>query len=172
MTERPRGVYYALFSPVVGVENRDCIIYHGRGLTGIAYPIGRGNARSLRLRISEKYRFPTSFPFNNYNNQPTLGDFYRHQNKKTMKKQLLLLLLTALMPVGAWADEWKDPETNVIYEYDPAGTTASVKEGVVWGGCWVKRTRQTKCTQEGSGLSRRIRRHRHSFCHHCRWKDL
>ena len=35
------------------------------------------------------------------------------------------------MPVGAWADEWKDPETNVIYEYDPAGTTASVKEGVV-----------------------------------------
>lgn len=50
-----------------------------------------------------------------------------------MKKQLLLLLLTALMPVGAWADEWKDPETNVIYEYDPAGTTASVKEGALTG---------------------------------------
>ena len=38
-----------------------------------------------------------------------------------------LLLLATLLPVMARADVWQDPNTKVNYEYDPAGTTASVK---------------------------------------------
>ena len=46
MTKRPRWVYYAQSSPVVKEELYICIICHGRGLTGIAYPMNGGNARA------------------------------------------------------------------------------------------------------------------------------
>ena len=50
-----------------------------------------------------------------------------------MKKLLLLsLLATLLSPLTAWADEWTDPETNVVYTYTPGSGTASVKAGTYY----------------------------------------
>ena len=45
-----------------------------------------------------------------------------------MKKILYLLLMQASF-ITCFADEYKDPATNVIYTYDPAGNRAEVKEG-------------------------------------------
>ncbi len=45
-----------------------------------------------------------------------------------MKKIIYFLLLQASVIV-CFADEYKDPATNVIYTYDPAGNRAEVKEG-------------------------------------------
>ena len=45
-----------------------------------------------------------------------------------MKKILYFLLLQASV-IACFADEYKDPATNVIYTYDPAGNRAEVKEG-------------------------------------------
>ena len=46
-----------------------------------------------------------------------------------MKKLLLTLLATLLVPLTIWADEWTDPETNVVYTYTPGQSEASVKSG-------------------------------------------
>ena len=47
-----------------------------------------------------------------------------------MKKLLLLTLLaTLLVPLTILADEWTDPETNVVYTYTPGQSEASVKSG-------------------------------------------
>lgn len=46
-----------------------------------------------------------------------------------MKKQLLLILLMVISPFAAFADEWTDPETNVIYLYEKGGSVASIKQG-------------------------------------------
>ena len=40
-----------------------------------------------------------------------------------------IFLLLGLCPLMAWADEWQDPETKVIYTYTQGGTEASVKAG-------------------------------------------
>ena len=47
-----------------------------------------------------------------------------------MKKIIYFLLLQASVIV-CFADEYKDPATNVIYTYDPAGNRAEVKEGIL-----------------------------------------
>ena len=44
-------------------------------------------------------------------------------------KQTLLFSLLALLPVGAWADTYQDPETKVNYEYTVGQSEASVKAG-------------------------------------------
>ena len=44
-------------------------------------------------------------------------------------KRILLLLLLQVSAIVCFADEYKDPATNVIYTYDPAGNTAEVKMG-------------------------------------------
>ena len=46
-----------------------------------------------------------------------------------MKKQLLLILLMIISPFTVFADEWVDPETNVIYLYEKGGSVASIKQG-------------------------------------------
>ena len=46
---------------------------------------------------------------------------------------LLPLLIALLIPTGAWADEWQDPETKVNYEYTPGQGEASVKKGTLVG---------------------------------------
>ena len=51
-----------------------------------------------------------------------------------MNKLFIFILLT-LFPFTIWAEEWTDPTTNVIYTYDPAGTTASVKASSGGIGC-------------------------------------
>ena len=45
-----------------------------------------------------------------------------------------ILLLLGLCPLMAWADEWQDPETKVIYTYTQGGTEASVKAGNYFAG--------------------------------------
>ena len=45
-----------------------------------------------------------------------------------MKRRLLLMILQ-MSVIACFADEYKDPETNVIYTYDPAGNRAEVKQG-------------------------------------------
>lgn len=45
-----------------------------------------------------------------------------------MKKRLLLMILQ-MSVIACFADEYKDPETNVIYTYDPRGNQAEVKAG-------------------------------------------
>ena len=47
-------------------------------------------------------------------------------------KRALFLLLLQVSAVACFADEYKDPATNVIYTYDPAGNRAEVKEGIDW----------------------------------------
>ena len=47
-------------------------------------------------------------------------------------KNILLLLLLHTSVIAGFADEYKDPATNVIYTYDPAGNRAEVKEGFEW----------------------------------------
>ena len=49
-----------------------------------------------------------------------------------MKKVLFYLLLLQISVIAGFAEEYKDPATNVIYIYDPAGNTAEVKEGYEW----------------------------------------
>ena len=44
-------------------------------------------------------------------------------------KRLLFLLLLQVSAYVCFADEYKDPATNVIYTYDPAGNRAEVKAG-------------------------------------------
>jgi len=44
-------------------------------------------------------------------------------------KRILLLLLLPVSAIVCFADEYKDPATNVIYTYDPAGNSAEVKAG-------------------------------------------
>ena len=51
-----------------------------------------------------------------------------------MNKLVFFILLT-LFPFTTRAEEWTDPATNVIYTYDPAGTTASVKASSGGIGC-------------------------------------
>ena len=46
-------------------------------------------------------------------------------------KRILLLLLLQVSAIACFADEYKDPATNVIYTYDPAGNSAEVKKGRV-----------------------------------------
>ena len=46
-----------------------------------------------------------------------------------MKRQLFLLFLL-VSSIACFADEYKDPVSNVIYTYDPTGTTAEVKAGI------------------------------------------
>ncbi len=47
-----------------------------------------------------------------------------------MKKLIIsLLLLLHFSSVDCFAEEYKDPATNVIYTYDPAGNRAEVKQG-------------------------------------------
>ena len=48
-----------------------------------------------------------------------------------MKRQLFLLFLL-VSSIACFADEYKDPVSNVIYTYDPTGTTAEVKAGHRW----------------------------------------
>ncbi|MBQ3698309.1 MAG: leucine-rich repeat protein, partial [Prevotella sp.] len=45
---------------------------------------------------------------------------------------LLPLLAILLIPTGAWADVWQDPETKVNYEYTPGQSEAGVKKGTGW----------------------------------------
>ena len=47
-------------------------------------------------------------------------------------KRILLLLLLQISMITCFADEYKDPATNVIYTYDPAGNRAKVKQGLRW----------------------------------------
>ena len=47
-------------------------------------------------------------------------------------KRILLLLLLQVSAIACFADEYKDPATNVIYTYDPAGDRAEVKQGGVY----------------------------------------
>ena len=44
-------------------------------------------------------------------------------------RQLLLILLAALLPSVTWADVWQDPETKVNYEYTVGKKEASVYRG-------------------------------------------
>ena len=46
--------------------------------------------------------------------------------------RLFLLLLLQASAIASIADEYKDPLSNVIYTYDPAGDRAVVKEGKEW----------------------------------------
>lgn len=41
-------------------------------------------------------------------------------------KQLLLTLLTFLLPLASWADVWQDPETKVNYEFTVGQNEAKV----------------------------------------------
>ena len=50
-----------------------------------------------------------------------------------MKTRQLLLIFTLLLPIGTWADEYTDPETNVIYTYTVGSGVASVKAGTSSG---------------------------------------
>ena len=43
-------------------------------------------------------------------------------------KQLLLILLSTLLPLAAWANIWQDPETKVKYEYTMGKIEASVAQ--------------------------------------------
>ena len=45
------------------------------------------------------------------------------------KRLLSALILSALLPISAWADVWQDPETKVNYEYTVGGSFASVRSG-------------------------------------------
>ena len=47
-------------------------------------------------------------------------------------KRILLLLLLQVPAIVCFADEYKDPVTNVIYTYDPAGDRAEVKQGGIY----------------------------------------
>ena len=46
-----------------------------------------------------------------------------------MKKKVLLLAMMSVMTLMVMADEYIDPQTNVVYTYEPGQTTASVKAG-------------------------------------------
>ena len=46
-----------------------------------------------------------------------------------MKKEVLLSAIMTVMAIAAMADEYTDPQTNVVYTYVPGQTTASVKAG-------------------------------------------
>ncbi len=45
---------------------------------------------------------------------------------------LLLVIIALMIPKGAWADVWQDPETKVNYEYTPGQSEAGVKKGTGW----------------------------------------
>ena len=47
-----------------------------------------------------------------------------------MSKKHILLLFAALLPIAGWADEYKDPDTKVIYTYTVGSGVASVKAGI------------------------------------------
>ena len=47
-----------------------------------------------------------------------------------MKKLLYMTVLFSAISINAIADKYTDPSTNVVYTYDPNGTTAEVKRGV------------------------------------------
>ena len=47
-------------------------------------------------------------------------------------KRVLLLLILQISSIVCFADEYKDTVYNVIYTYDPAGTSAEVKPGEEW----------------------------------------
>ena len=47
-------------------------------------------------------------------------------------KRVLLLLLLKISSIVCFADEYKDTVYNVIYTFDPAGTSAEVKPGEEW----------------------------------------
>ena len=49
-----------------------------------------------------------------------------------MMERVILLLFLHLFGGVCFADEYKDPVTNVIYTYDPAGDRAEVKAGEEW----------------------------------------
>ena len=44
--------------------------------------------------------------------------------------KILFLLFLQVLAIACFADEYKDPATNVIYTYDPTGNRAEVKQGV------------------------------------------
>ncbi len=46
-----------------------------------------------------------------------------------MKKKVLLLAMMSVMTLMVMADEYIDPQTNVVYTYEPGQNTASVKAG-------------------------------------------
>ena len=46
--------------------------------------------------------------------------------------KIILLLFMSLSVLTSFADEYKDPATNVIYTYDPTGSSAKVKSGEVY----------------------------------------
>ena len=46
-----------------------------------------------------------------------------------MKKEVLLMAIMSVIALAAMADEYIDPQTNVIYTYKPGQPTASVKAG-------------------------------------------
>ncbi len=45
-------------------------------------------------------------------------------------KRFILVLAIVTFTLNVAADEYTDPSTNVVYTYDPNGTTAEVKRGV------------------------------------------
>ena len=45
-------------------------------------------------------------------------------------KRFVLALAMVTFALTVAADEYTDPSTNVVYTYDPNGTTAEVKKGV------------------------------------------
>ena len=45
-------------------------------------------------------------------------------------KRFVLVLAIVTFTLNVAADEYTDPSTNVVYAYDPNGTTAEVKGGV------------------------------------------
>ncbi|MBP5770117.1 MAG: leucine-rich repeat domain-containing protein [Bacteroidaceae bacterium] len=45
---------------------------------------------------------------------------------RTRAVRVLLPFLLALCPLWVWADEWTDPETNVVYAYEAGGSEAAV----------------------------------------------
>ena len=53
-----------------------------------------------------------------------------------MKKEVLLSAIMTVMAIAAMADEYTDPQTNVVYTYEPGQTTASVKAGYEDGWYW------------------------------------
>lgn len=46
-----------------------------------------------------------------------------------MKQSIIILLLLSLIPLSVMADEYIDPNTHVVYRYNPQGSTAQVKAG-------------------------------------------
>ena len=46
-----------------------------------------------------------------------------------MKKKVLLSAILSVMAIAVMADEFTDPQTNVVYTYEPGQPTASVKAG-------------------------------------------